>query len=433
MRESHPGTLNGAALGSTHPDPVVGAGEDLPSVGTLPHVLMLVSWYMSSSSPTAGVFFRDQAEAMHMAGLTVGVAFPESRRLRTISLRAPVENHWQVVEHHLGGFATLRLAGWNPGWARVRSKAYLAGAERLTNIYSRTFGTPDIIHAQSTLWGGVAAARISDRLGIPFIITEHSSAFERGILRSWEVPMAAAALRQASAVLAVSDSLAGRLREFAPGLEVEVVPNMVDTEFFSPGPRNHAASPYVFLCVGGLVPIKRFDIAIRAFAAAFQGNPGIVLRIGGSGPEASRLAGLAGRLGIADRVQLIGGLSRAQVRDEMRSADAFVLSSSVETFGLVVAEAQSVGLPVIVTECGGPAELVSETTGIRVAVDNADDLSRAMLELYERRGEWGQRAASIRATARGRFERDVVAQRILGCYQRVLGRQPTAPIDRARG
>jgi L-malate glycosyltransferase len=393
---------------------------------------MLVSWFMSPSSPMTGVFFRDQADAMHNAGLKVGVAFPECRSLRTVSLRAPAENHWQVVEHHLGGVTTLRLAGWNPGVARLRAKAYVAGADRLFSIYSRTYGRPDIVHAQSTLWGGVAAARLSDRLGIPFVITEHSSAFARGTLRSWEVPIAAATLREASAVLAVSDSLANRLREFAPGLAVDVVPNVVDTDFFSPLPRDRPASPYVFLCVGGLVPIKRFDIAIRAFASAFADNPGIVLRIGGSGPEALRLQLLAEQLGIAHRVQLLGGLSRAQVRDEMQKADAFVLSSSVETFGVVVVEAQSIGLPVIVTECGGPDDFVSESTGIRVPADNVDRLSRAMRELHDRRREWAGRAASIRRATQGRFDRGVVAQRILDCYQRVLERQPARPIDGAR-
>ena len=408
------------------------AGEARPSSTRLPHVLMLVSWFMSPSSPVAGVFFRDQADAMHNAGLQVGVAYPECRSLRTISLRAPAENHWQVVEQDLGGVMTLRLAGWNPGLARLRAKSYLAGADRLIGIYAETHGRPDIVHAQSTLWGGVAAARMRDRLGIPFVITEHSSAFSRGALRSWEVPIAAAALREASAVLAVSDSLARRLREFAPGLAVDVVPNVVDTTFFCPPPRGRPASPYVFLCVGGLVPIKRFDIAIRAFASAFADNPGVVLRIGGSGPEASRLQRLAGQLGIAERVQFLGALSRVQVRDEMQHADAFVLSSSIETFGVVVVEAQSVGLPVIVTRCGGPEELVSESTGIRVPPDSVDNLSAAMREMHVDRGEWALRAASIRRATQDRFDRGVVAQQVLDCYQRVLVRQPTSPMDGGR-
>ena len=386
----------------------------------LPHVLMIVSWFGSPSAPTTGVFFRDQAEALHRAGSSVGIAYPECRRLRTISVRAVLKNHWQIVEEDVNGVATLRVAGWNPGVARLRARAYLAGADRLVDKYVREFGRPDILHAQATLWGGVAASHISRRLGIPFVITEHFSGFAGGTLRSWEEPIAVAALQEASAVLAVSTSLARSLRGMVPHIDVKVVPNMVDTEFFSPLPSHRPASAYVFLCVGELVQIKRFDVAIRAFAEAFPDDPGVILRIGGSGPEASSLARSARQLGVSDRVQFLGRLSRVQVRDEMRSADAFVLCSSVETFGLVVAEAQSVGLPAVVTECGGPEDIVSESTGLRVAPDNVAELGRALGEMYEFRTDWASRASAIRESSRRRFDSTAVADRILSCYEYAL-------------
>lgn len=385
-----------------------------------PHVLMIVSGFGSPSAPTEGVFFRDQAEALRRAGSSIGIVYPETRSLRTVSGRAVVENHWQIVEEHLNGVTTLRVAGWNPGVARLRARAYLAGADRLVDRYVRVFGRPDILHAQVTLWGGVAASHISRRLGIPYVITEHSTAVAGGTLRSWEEPIAVGALEEASAVLAVGTNLARSLQGMVPGLDVKVVPNMVDTEFFSPLPSDRPTSPYVFLCVGALVQRKRFDVAIRAFAEAFRDEPGVILRIGGSGPEASSLARLAEQLGVSDRVQLLGRLPRVQVRDEMRGADAFVLSSSVETFGLVVAEAQSVGLPAVVTECGGPEEIVSESTGLRVAPDNVAELSRAMGEMYECRTEWASRAGTIRESTRRRFDSAAVAERILSCYEHAL-------------
>lgn len=381
---------------------------------------MIVSWFGSPSAPTDGVFFGDQAGALHRAGSSVGIAYPECRSLRTISARAPLESHFQIVEQHLDGVTTLRVAGWNPGVARLRARMYLAGADRLVNRYLREFGRPDILHGQATLWGGVAASHISRRLGIPFVITEHSTGFAGGTLRSWEEPIAAAALREASAVLAVSASLARTLQAMVPRLEVKVVPNMVDTEFFSPLPHGRPRSRYVFLCVGSLIQRKRFDVAIRALAQAFPDDPEVILRIGGSGPEAPSLARLAEQLGVSDRVDLLGGLSRVQVRDEMRRADAFVLCSSVETFGVVVAEAQAVGLPAVVTECGGPEEIVSESTGHRVAPDNVAELSRALAEMYECRTDWASRAGTIRSSTLRRFDSAEVAEQILSCYRRVL-------------
>jgi glycosyltransferase involved in cell wall biosynthesis len=382
---------------------------------------MIPSWFGTPSAPTTGVYFRDQAEALHRAGSTVGIAYPECRSLRTISAHTVLENHWQTVEEHLNGVTGLRLAGWNPGLARLRARAYLAGADRLVDKYVRRFGRPDILHAQATLWGGVAASHISRRLGIPFVITEHFSGFAGGTLRSWEKPIAVAALREASAVLVVSTSLARRLQGMLPDKEIRVVPNMVDTEFFSPLPSpRRPTPPYVFLCVGGLVQNKRFDVAIRAFAKAFPDDPGVILRIGGSGPQAPSLARSAKHLGVNDRVQFLGRLSRVRVRDEMRSADAFVLSSAVETFGLVVAEAQSVGLPAVVTECGGPEDIVSESTGLRVPPDNVAQLGRALGEMYEFRTDWARRASAIRESSRRKFDSAAVAARILSCYESAL-------------
>jgi glycosyltransferase involved in cell wall biosynthesis len=179
--------------------------------------------------------------------------------------------------------------------------------------------------------------------------------------------------------------------------------------------------PYTFLCVGELTQIKRFDIAIRAFAQAFPDRADVVLRIGGAGPEASSLARTADQWGVSDRVQFPGRLSRVQVRDEMRSADAFILSSAVETFGLVVAEAQSVGLPAVVTECGGPEDIVSESTGVRVPPDNVPEMARAMGELFESRADWASRTSMIREKTRHRFDSAAVAEQILACYKQALG------------
>ena len=156
---------------------------------------------------------------------------------------------------------------------------------------------------------------------------------------------------------AVSANLAGRLRGMVPHLDVKVVPNMVDTEVLQRPPFPSSDFAVCLLLRREYVQRKRFDVAIRAFAEAFADEAAVVLRIGGSGPEASSLVRLAEQLGVSDRVRFLGGLSRVQVRDEMRSADAFVLCSSVETFGVVVAEAQSVGeLPAVRPSAGGRGE-----------------------------------------------------------------------------
>lgn len=105
-------------------------------------------------------------------------------------------------------------------------------------------------------------------------------------------------------------------------------------------------SPRTLLCVGSLTKIKRQDIALEALAH-LDGNFRLVLV--GDGPERERLARLAEKLNVTDRVDFRGHLTPALTTKAMIDADALVHCSASETFGLVFAEAANVGLPVIAT------------------------------------------------------------------------------------
>ena len=71
------------------------------------------------------------------------------------------------------------------------------------------------------------------------------------------------------------------------------------------------------------------------------------------------------------------------VSDILRDHDALILSSDVETFGVVIVEAMTVGLPVIATKCGGPESIVVEKTGMLVESNDKNKLSAAMKHVVE--------------------------------------------------
>ncbi len=257
------------------------------------HVLILPSWYPTRYAPLNGVFFQEQARALHKAGVQVGVIYPDLRSLRTLGLRSVLENRFQVALWDEDGIPTVRFHGWNPPSARLRGKLFVGLALRLAISYIERFGKPDLLHAHSVLWGGVAAREVGRRLGIPYVVTEHSSAFGRGLIQTWQEPLIRAAFQDASAVLAVSRSLARLLAPYAGEREIEVLPNMVDTDYFTLPPRPRVLDPFRFLTVAFLTPIKGIDILLRAFARAFKGNNRVVLEIGGDGPDRGALESLA--------------------------------------------------------------------------------------------------------------------------------------------
>jgi glycosyltransferase involved in cell wall biosynthesis len=138
--------------------------------------------------------------------------------------------------------------------------------------------------------------------------------------------------------------VAGRVREFWDR-EAAIVFPPVDVDFFTPGgvPDDGA------LCVGALVPYKRFDLAI-----AWSRRTGRPLRIVGSGPDEKRL-----RENAPPSVVFESGLSRESLRERYRRC-AFFLQPGEEDFGIASAEALACGRPVVALARGGALDVVAK-------------------------------------------------------------------------
>jgi glycosyltransferase involved in cell wall biosynthesis len=115
---------------------------------------------------------------------------------------------------------------------------------------------------------------------------------------------------------------------------------------------------------------------LRAFAT-LESAESTVLAIAGEGPLRGALSALAVQLGIQDRVQILG--LRSDVRELMRAADAYVMSSAWEGTPIALLEAAACELPVVATNVGGNADLVAEgVTGTLVPAGDCQALGRAM-------------------------------------------------------
>lgn len=147
--------------------------------------------------------------------------------------------------------------------------------------------------------------RIKEEYGIPYVITEHSSAYGRGLLTSWQAKDARDALVEADGILVVSNSLKRVLQPYAIGKTIETVSNVVDTEFFHlPAHRSRTAA-FRFLTVAHLVRHKGIDDLIQAFAELQDTQPSVTLEIGGDGPERQRLESLARELRLEGRITFL--------------------------------------------------------------------------------------------------------------------------------
>jgi len=193
-------------------------------------------------------------------------------------------------------------------------------------------------------------------------------------------------------------------------LPIEVVPNFVDADRFTPAPdRDRPATRVrhaeaVLVHVSNLRPVKRAPDCVDVLARVAAVRPARLVIVG-DGPDLGLIERRAAELGVADRVTLAG--ERHDVRDHLAEADVFLLPSTLESFGVAALEAMAMGVPVVATDVGGLPEVVAHgETGLLVPVGDVDALARATLDLVgdpARRMAMG-RAARDRAVALFRTE-----------------------------
>ncbi|MFE0250222.1 glycosyltransferase family 4 protein [Streptomyces sp. NPDC059010] len=188
-----------------------------------------------------------------------------------------------------------------------------------------------------------------------------------------------------------ADATAYRRKMRLPGVRVEALPNSV------PDPVLPAAdgTAKVVVAAGRLVPVKRYDLLIEAFALVAAERPDWQLRIYGKGEEHARLRQLIHRLGLGENVLLMG--AAAPMEAEWVKGSIGVAASNFEPFGMTIVEAMRCGLPVVSTDCPyGPGEIIEDgVDGRLVPVGDRAALGTALLDLVrddERRRHMGRTA-----------------------------------------
>lgn len=179
------------------------------------------------------------------------------------------------------------------------------------------------------------------------------------------VPGYRATRRHASAILAGSFET---LRQIPPEFRAKsfyIPENGIDQTRFPACPRTRPQLPIRALFVGRLVPLKCCDMAIAAAAPALREGR-LRLEIVGDGPERPRLEAMAAEEGIATGLRFVGTVQPDQVYKHYAANDVLLFPSIREFGGGVVLEAMSMGVVPIVTDHGGPGELVVQGTGLKI-------------------------------------------------------------------
>ena len=366
-------------------------------------ILVMPSWYPTEQKPLSGIFFREQAEALTRCGHEVTVVVMRSDGGKTVSCdKTERDGFREYIFHH-------RPARFHLTYFRV--VRYLAKFLRA----EFPDGKPDVIHVHSNRYLKYARALRFLR-GIPIVVTEHATMFERGCYSEKELRAIGRNFRAADRVLAVGPGLRDCIQPLC-SRPVRVVPNMVSKAFFEKKREPISEKPFRFVSVGLLTYKKGFDILLRAFADVLKKAPDTELTICGGGAEEDELRALAEMLGITKSVTFTGMVTREECRENLCRSHAFVLPSRNETFGIVYIEAMACGLPIIMTRTSACELLVRSETGLAVEIGDADGLSKAMLRMMESYECYD--SETIISFCREHFSEEAVCRELTAVYEEV--------------
>ncbi|SEL33868.1 D-inositol-3-phosphate glycosyltransferase [Blastococcus sp. DSM 46786] len=272
-------------------------------------------------------------------------------------------------------------------------------------------GYYDVVHSHYWLSGQVGwLAR--DRWGVPLVHTAHTLAkVKNEALADGDRPEPRARVIGEEQVVAEADRLIANTDEEARQLvrlygadpaRTLVVPPGVDLDRFAPGGRAAARraigvhdDAVVLLFVGRIQPLKAPDVLLHTAARMLADDPALRARLqvhvvgapSGTGLDAPRqLEELARSLGIGDVVRFHPPQPPARLAEFYRAADATVVPSHNESFGLVALESQACGTPVVAAAVGGlPTAVRDGVSGVLVDGHRADDYAGAVRAVLARR------------------------------------------------
>lgn len=349
-------------------------------------VLFLSAWYPTERDPMFGLFVQKHAEAVQRLGADVRVIYNEKRGLAW----------WLSMRREL---RTLLREGWRPDVTQV-------------NVNGK--------NALVALW-------LKLRYGIPYIILEHWSGYlpENGQFRKlswWKRQLLIFLCSKASAILTVSESLKNAMQICGiRNHHWEHIDNVVDDFFFikneTHGPKNERPKTLLHIsCFDERA--KQVKGLLRAAKVLACKRQDWCLRLIGTGIDYQNVREYAESLNIPDGIlHWTGELSPRQVAEELHDADAFILTSRFETYGIVLAEAFVAGLPILSTSVGIAQELGATLIPQEEVEHHAEALAERIQKVL-----WNQERPIHTDTNNNRFSSITIGKKLMEIYDRCLHR-----------
>lgn len=324
-------------------------------------IVVFSNMYPSSQHPTFGLFVKNQVGLLQSAGLDVDV----------VAIQDPGKGKGKALRKYVTWFS--------------RSVVYLMKNRKKISLTHSHYAFPT----------GVLSLMGKKLFGLPYVVTVHGGDIDKMAAKSPRIAnMTKLILQQAEAVIVVGDKLREDVTNRFGVLDanVHVMSMGVDTSIFHYVPKEEARDRIglpkdekVLLFVGNIIRAKGLLELVEAFDSLKMSLPDSSLYVIGSQKDSHFVEEL--RSFIRDKdvedIHFKEPLGQAELSLWMSAADALILPSHHEGFGLVALEAMSAGTKVVGTDVGGLSYLLKDGAGILVEAENPDSLAQGMWSVLD--------------------------------------------------
>ena len=338
-------------------------------------VLFLTPWYPSEKDAMSGLFVQKHVEAVRAQGVEVRVIFSQT-----------IPDTWRQ-------YKALQREGWKPDLVQL-----------------------NVIQKQGLL---------AKTIGVPYIIVEHWSGYlpENGQfhrMSRFKRDLYRHIANNAEMILTVSEPLQKAMQ--ACGIENEhweTIDNVVDDFFFEPRVKSQDSRLKTLLHVSCFDErAKNVKGLLRAAKMLSEKRQDWRLKLVGTGVDYEDVRAYADSLDIPEGcLEWTGELTPQQVADEMHSADALVLSSRYETYGVVLAEAAAAGLPILSTPVGIAEEVADLIVPQEIAQHKAGTFAEFIESIL-----WNEKFTNQKSKITNQFTADAIGRKLVSIYDSCLHR-----------
>jgi glycosyltransferase involved in cell wall biosynthesis len=385
------------------------------------NILFISGWYPNRVIPTLGNFVQKHAEAVALkSNVIVLNVWPDKNCTANYEItESNINNvyainiYYKKVLHNIPIFSQIQK------FIRIQ-KAYKKGLEIVHNYSSHI----DLIHHNILYPSGIATLMLSRIKKIPFIVTEHSTAYlssKKLQIGRIEKYISKRICANAVYITPVSIDLKNAMISHGYKGNYEIIYNVVDTKLFYPGDMNVRTEKIRFLHISTLDDAhKNISGILNAIAALSNTTKDFEFFFAGDGdliPHVEK----AKKLGIYNSLVFFEGTkTTSEIAELMRRSDCFVMFSNFENLPVVIVEALASGLPVVSSRVGGIHEHIDESRGILVDAKNEVALTKALCEIMSKIKNDNYNSKLLSAYAEKNFSYERVCEQFHLLYDRIL-------------